>query len=68
MKTGAKEAAVEPGPEGSLIVKVKERPEKGKANEAVTRLLAKHFSLPQSAVTILRGHTTSHKLIAIHRL
>lgn len=41
--------------------------EKGKANDAVVKLLAKHFSVPKSAITIVRGHTSRTKLVEIEQ-
>lgn len=37
----------------------------GKANEAVVALLAKHFGVPKSRITILHGHTGRRKLVEI---
>ncbi|MEP7205086.1 MAG: DUF167 domain-containing protein, partial [Candidatus Saccharibacteria bacterium] len=56
---------VEPQDNGTLIVYVREIASEGKANLALIRLLAKHFDLPKSRVTILRGHTSRHKLVSI---
>ncbi len=39
--------------------------EDGKANEAVLKLLAKTFSLPKSALVIVRGKLSSDKIIRI---
>lgn len=41
--------------------------EKGKANNAVIRLLAEYFDVPQSSITIKRGATAKTKLIAIEK-
>ena len=48
-----------------LVVRVKARAIDGKANEAVVRLLAKHFGVRQSQVVVLHGHTSRRKLILI---
>ncbi|HJX68948.1 MAG TPA: DUF167 domain-containing protein, partial [Dehalococcoidia bacterium] len=39
----------------SFVVKVKEPPKEGKANQAVIRLLAERFGVSQSRVKILSG-------------
>jgi uncharacterized protein (TIGR00251 family) len=53
-------------PEGdSFIVKVKEPPKEGKANQAVIKLLAEHFSVPQSRVSILSGFRSKNKVVEI---
>jgi len=49
----------------NFIVKVKEPPEKGRANQAVVRLLAKHFGVPQSQLKILSGFKSRSKVISV---
>ena len=49
----------------SLIVKVKEPPREGKANQAVIKLLAEHFGVPQSRVRILTGFRSRNKVIEV---
>jgi len=52
--------------EGSgFVVKVKQPPKEGKANQAVTRLLAEHFGVPQSQVRILSGFKKRDKIVEI---
>ncbi len=48
-----------------LSVYVTTVPEDGKANEAMIRLLAKHFDVAVSCVRIVRGHTSRQKVIEI---
>ncbi len=53
-------------PEGdSLVVKVREPPEGGRANGRVIELLAKHFGVPKSHVEIVRGHRSREKLVKV---
>jgi uncharacterized protein (TIGR00251 family) len=49
----------------SFIVKVKEPPREGKANQAVIKLLAEHFGVPQSRVRILSGFRSKNKVIEV---
>ena len=49
----------------SFIVKVKEPPKEGKANQAVIRLLAEHFGVSQSQVRILSGFRSTNKIIEV---
>ena len=49
----------------SFIVKVKEPPREGKANQAVIRLLAEHFGVPKSRVRILSGFRSKNKVIEV---
>ena len=49
----------------SFVIKVKEPPKEGKANQAVIKLLAEHFGVPQSQVRILSGFRNRNKLIEV---
>jgi uncharacterized protein (TIGR00251 family) len=49
----------------SFIVNVKEPPKEGKANQAVIKLLAEHFGVPQSQVRILNGLKNRNKVIEV---
>jgi hypothetical protein len=49
----------------SFIVKVKEPPKEGKANQAVLKLLAEHFGVPQNQVRLLSGFKSRNKLIEV---
>ena len=49
----------------SFMVKVKEPPKEGKANQAVIKLLAHHFGVPQSQVRILSGFRSRNKVIEV---
>lgn len=51
-----------------LKIKCTSAPEKGKANAAVIALLSKYYKVPKSAITILRGKTSTRKVIEIQRL
>lgn len=48
-----------------LQVYVTAPPDKNKANEALIRLLARHFDVAPSRVIIVKGHTSRQKLIEI---
>jgi uncharacterized protein (TIGR00251 family) len=49
----------------SLIVKVKEPPKEGKANQAVIKLLAEHFSVSQNQIRILSGFRSRNKIVEV---
>jgi uncharacterized protein (TIGR00251 family) len=49
----------------SFIVKVKEPPKEGKANQAVIKLLSEHFGVPHSQVKILSGFRSKNKVIEV---
>ncbi len=49
----------------ALKVRVSAPPEKGKANAAVCKLLAKQLGLWKGAVTVVQGHGSAQKRLAI---
>jgi len=51
--------------EDSFVVKVKESPKEGKANQAVIKLLARHFEVSQSQVKILSGLKGRNKAVEV---
>jgi hypothetical protein len=51
--------------EDSFVIKVKQPPKEGRANQAVIKLLAKHFGVPRSQVKILNGFKSKNKIIEI---
>ena len=51
--------------DGLLLVKVRVKPEDGKANEAVLRLLAAALGIATSRLRMLRGATGRDKLVGI---
>lgn len=51
--------------EGRVKVYVTAAPEKGKANKAVIDLLAKHYGVNKSSITIIQGETSTHKKIVV---
>lgn len=72
-KTGQKEDKVVPPPlkliqdeeEERYTVSVKERPVEGRANEAITKLLAEHFKVSRSSVRLVSGATSKQKVFEI---
>jgi hypothetical protein len=53
-------------PDGErLAVKVTAAPDKGRANAAVTALLAKALGVPPSSVTVASGETGRDKIVAV---
>jgi uncharacterized protein (TIGR00251 family) len=65
---GAKEDAIVGWQDNILRVRVRAKPERGKANEAVRRLVAAAAGVPASAVSIARGLTSREKLIRMDGL
>lgn len=48
-----------------LSVKVRAAPDKGAANQAVERLLARLFDIPKTAVSVVAGHTSRQKSVRL---
>ena len=76
-KAGAKEDKVippplrlslQPGAEASkewYIVSTRERPVEGRANEAITKLLAEYFEVPRSQIRLISGASSKKKTFEI---
>jgi len=52
-------------PDAALTVFLQQRAVEGAANDALVALLAKHFGVPRSAVSIVRGHASRIKHVRI---
>jgi len=51
--------------DGTLKVKLTAPPVEGKANEALVKLLAEHFSVPKGKIKITSGSTSKNKTIEV---
>jgi len=60
-----KNEIVERGPD-FIKVKIKAAPEKGKANQELSRFLAEELGVSRDAVQILTGHSGRRKTISIN--
>lgn len=65
VKTKAKEEKVVEIGDNNFEVWVKQLPEKGKANEAIVKIVAKYFKTPQNSVKIIAGKTSRQKVFDI---
>lgn len=54
-----------PGAGAQLRIRVRAQPDRGKANAAVIALLAKAWSMPRSAFSILAGETARDKILLV---
>jgi len=61
----SKNAVGETDAAGRLRVAVTAAPADGQANDAVIALLADHFRVPRSAITLERGKTARTKIFAL---
>lgn len=65
---GARDDAIV-GWEGDVLrVKVRARPEKGHANQALIDLLARRLGVAPGSLTIVRGASSRHKLVKVDGL
>jgi len=62
VKAGSHDEGVEPIEEGRYLVKVKEPRQKGKANQAVLKLLKKHFG---KQARLVSGATSTTKIVEL---
>ena len=51
--------------EDSFEIRVKEKPEKGKANREVVRILSSYFKIPESKIRLVRGFKERNKIFEI---
>ena len=65
---GAKRNEIRGEQDSVLKVCVTQAPEKGKANQAIRKLLAESFNLRASQIELLSGETNPHKKFLIRRV
>jgi len=65
VKPGARTSAIVGVHGGALKLSVTAPPDRGKANDAVVKLLAAVFGLPASAITITAGTASQDKIVTI---
>jgi uncharacterized protein len=63
----ARKPGIEVAGDGTLVVKVRETAEDGRANAAVIEALAQHWGVAKRAVTIVHGHGSRRKLVEIQK-
>lgn len=49
----------------SFVIKVKEKPVLGRANEAIIKILAGHFGVAKSSINLVSGATSKNKIFNI---
>ena len=68
VQPNAKRSEIAVGQDGRVCVKVPAPPREGRANQAVVELIAERLGIRKSAVTIVRGHGSRNKTLAIEEL
>ncbi|MEK7142472.1 MAG: DUF167 domain-containing protein [Patescibacteria group bacterium] len=64
-KTNAKNESLEKLNDNEFAVFVKEPPIDGRANWAICRIVANHFSVSPSRVSIISGQSSKNKIVEI---
>jgi len=64
-KTGSKKEFIEQIDDTHFMVSVKERPIKGKANEAIKKSVAAYLSVSQSNIVLRSGASSKHKVFVV---
>jgi len=49
----------------SFEIKVKEKPEKGRANREVVRILSFYFKIPESKIRLIKGFKKRNKIFEV---
>lgn len=64
-RPGSSREEIQKNDENSYEVHIKAKAEKGKANLALIKILAKHFDIPTSRIKIKKGASSHNKIIEI---
>lgn len=65
-KPKSKKDELEKISENTFVAKVREAPEKGRANQAIIKLLSEYFKTPRQNIRIISGETSKIKIIEIN--
>ncbi|MBQ1373502.1 DUF167 domain-containing protein [Candidatus Saccharibacteria bacterium] len=63
VKPGSSQEKILTGPDGALTVYLHASAHDGEANAALIKLLAKHFKVPKTSITITRGAHSRRKIV-----
>jgi hypothetical protein len=56
---------ITPQEDGSLTIYIREIAADGQANNALIKILSKHYNIAKSNITIISGHTSKRKIIEL---
>ncbi|MBR3253658.1 DUF167 domain-containing protein [Candidatus Saccharibacteria bacterium] len=65
VKPGSSQEKITETAPGELIVYLRAKPHDGEANEALIKVLAKHFKVAKTTIRIIRGAKSRQKVIEI---
>ena len=63
VKPGTSQEKIVEKSEGEFIVYLRAKAHDGEANEALVKLLSKHFKVPKTTIKIIRGAKSKNKII-----
>ncbi len=65
VKPGSSKGPLVENTGAGLVVYLREKPHDGEANDGLIKLLAKHYGVAKSCITIARGQKSHHKVVEI---
>lgn len=65
VKTEARREEIVLKSEGSLVISLKEKPERNAANKKLIAMIGRHFLVPVNKVKIITGHKKPTKIVLI---
>lgn len=66
VKTGTRKSRIEKVDDSNYKIQTKELPEKGKANLAVLKIVAKEFGVSPNEIKIVSGKKSSKKILILN--
>ena len=63
VKPGSSQEKIVESAQGELTIYLRAKPHDGEANDALIKLLAKHFDVPKTTIKIIRGDKNRNKII-----
>lgn len=67
VKANSKEEKIEKLGENRFLARVKEKPVEDRANRAVAALIASHFGVPKSRISLIRGRSSKDKIFEVFK-
>ena len=63
VKPGSSQEKIVESAQGELTIYLRAKPHDGEANDALIKLLVKHFDVPKTTIKIIRGDKNRNKII-----
>lgn len=65
VKPNSRQESVQRQPDGSYKISLNAPPAEGRANERLVEVLAEHFKVPKSRISILKGASSRKKVVEV---